>query len=68
MARGPVDPNAVKALNDLKYEIANELGLIDDIEKNKGSIKNIFFAGHVGGHMTRRMVEIAEKSLIDKNK
>ncbi len=68
MGRGPVDPNAMKALNDLKYEIANELGILDDMEKNQGSINNVFFAGHVGGHMTKRMVEIAERSLVNKNK
>ncbi len=68
MGRGPVDPNAMKALNDLKYEIANELGILDDMEKNQGSINHVFFAGHVGGHMTKRMVEIAERSLVNKNK
>jgi len=66
LAKNTVDPNAVKALNDLKYEIAMELGIIDDMQNNKGSVDNIFFAGHVGGQMTKKLVEIGEKALINK--
>ncbi len=69
LSKGPVDPNAIKALNQMKYEIANELGIVNDMDTNKGTLnsgKNVFFAGHVGGQMTRRMVEMAEKSLINK--
>ncbi|MDK2918371.1 MAG: hypothetical protein PWQ37_1104 [Candidatus Petromonas sp.] len=68
LANRPVDPNAIKALNELKYEIASELGILEDMTKNKGSIQNIFFAGHVGGHMTKRLVKMAEKELSNKNK
>lgn len=67
----PVDKNAIKALNDMKYEIAREMGITDEMQTNKGTLqsgKNIFFAGHVGGQMTRKLVEMAEKELINKNK
>lgn len=67
MSKGPVDPNAYKALNDMKYEIANELGILDDMKQSDGSIQKIFLAGHVGGQMTKRMVEMAERSMIGKN-
>lgn len=70
MTKGPIDPNAVKALNQMKYEIANELGLTKNLENNKGSLssgQNVFFGGYVGGHMTKRLVEMGEKQLTNKN-
>ena len=71
MSRNPIDPNAINALNQMKHEIANELGITNSFSNNVGSInksvKNIFYAGSVGGNMTRRLVEIAEKQLINKD-
>ncbi|RKD21456.1 Small, acid-soluble spore protein, alpha/beta type [Caminicella sporogenes DSM 14501] len=70
MPKGPIEPNAAKALNEMKYEIAHELGIIDDMEKNRktfNSGSNVLFAGHVGGQMTRRLIEMAEKELVNKN-
>lgn len=67
----PIHPNARLALNQMKYEIARELGMESDdlTSENTGlnSVQNIFFAGNVGGHMTKRLVEIGEKQLINKN-
>jgi type II secretory pathway component PulF len=72
LSRNPVDPNAINALNQMKLEIANELGITNNFANNSGSIdesvQNIFYAGSVGGNMTRRLVELGEKQLIDKNK
>ena len=67
MSKEPLDPNAIKALNEMKLEIANELGICDIFDrKNKlDSVTNIFTAGPVGGLMTRRLVEMGEKELID---
>jgi len=45
-------PEARKALENFKEEIANELGLQNETR-----------AGYVGGHMVKNMVEDAEKSL-----
>ncbi len=42
------------ALDSFKEEIAKEMGL-----------ENFTYAGYVGGHMVRRMIEMAENSLID---
>ncbi|SHK44588.1 alpha/beta-type small acid-soluble spore protein [Paramaledivibacter caminithermalis] len=67
MVKGPVDPNAIKALNEMKYEIANELGITKNFLTNKSGLdsgQNIFFGGYVGGHMTKKLVEMAEKELI----
>ncbi|WP_432662952.1 alpha/beta-type small acid-soluble spore protein [Wukongibacter baidiensis] len=71
MTKGTIDPNAVKALNDLKYEIANELGMTKNLLTNQSGInsgENSFYGGYVGGHMTKKLVEMGEKSLIDNNK
>lgn len=54
-------PNARQALNQMKLEIASELGLsnYDSIDKgNLPSRQN----GYVGGYMTRRLVEHAQQS------
>ncbi len=65
MARRPLNPNAAKALEEMKIEIANELGLANNLN-NLNPIENIFTAGPVGGMMTRNLVEMAQKQLINK--
>lgn len=67
MARKSRDPNAAKALEELKLEIANDLGLSANLNKDN-PVENIFTAGPVGGLMTRRLVEKGEKELIENNK
>ncbi len=72
MARGagrrnrPVVPNALAGLDRFKYEIANELNLPSDIV-NSGYWGNLPSAqcGAVGGHMVRRMIEAAERSMVE---
>lgn len=61
----PLDPNAAKALQDMKLEIANELG---DNLNNLDPVENIFTAGNVGGMMTRKLVEMGEEELVKRNK
>lgn len=65
MAKRPLNTNAAKALEEMKVEIANELGLTNSLTK-LNPIENIFTAGPVGGIMTRNLVEMAEKQLINK--
>ncbi len=62
------DPNAIKALKEMKLEIAQELGISEDFmnKDNINSATNIFAAGPVGGLMTRRLIEMGEKQLIDE--
>ncbi len=68
MARkGPLNPNAAKALEEMKLEIANEIGLGDGFN-NLDPVENIFTAGTVGGHMTRNMVKMGQEELLKKKK
>ncbi len=50
-----VVPGSKKALENLKYEIANELGI--SLGANQTSRLN----GSVGGEMTKRLVELGKK-------
>lgn len=70
MRSGPIDPNAREALDRLKYEIAYELGISNSFENNLSEntpVQNIYFAGNVGGQMTKRLVKMAEEELTNKN-
>ncbi|WP_053955989.1 alpha/beta-type small acid-soluble spore protein [Inediibacterium massiliense] len=67
---GPVDPNATIALNKLKYEIANELGVPHNMSANPNDYtpgQDIYLAGNVGGQMTKKLVEMGEEMLINKH-
>jgi hypothetical protein len=56
---------AKQALNSLKLEIANEIGLTDYGKIDKGNL-TARQNGYVGGYMTKRLVEMAEQQLSDK--
>jgi len=58
-------PEAKPALNNLKTEIANELGLSNYDQQDKGNL-TARQNGYVGGYMTKRLVEMAEKQLSGK--
>lgn len=58
-------------LNKLKTEFANETGI--DIAKynslNKGSLtsrQNGYVGGYIGGTMTKKLIEMGEEQLADK--
>ena len=59
-----VVPEAHKALDDMKYEIAAELGIpvYQGSEDYWGHITSRD-CGAVGGHMVRRMIAMAEQQL-----
>lgn len=68
--RQPLDPNALKALNQMREEIANDIELNNNIlGDNESDIVNtqIQMGGKVGGNMTRKLVEMGEKNLINKD-
>ena len=61
----PVKPNAKNGLNNMKTEIANELGISNYDSVDKGNL-TARQNGYVGGYMTRRLVEMAEQQLAGK--
>ncbi len=60
-----VVPEARAALNQMKAEIAGELGLANYEQVDKGNLTSRQ-NGYVGGYMTKRLVELAERSLAGK--
>ncbi|HKM28924.1 MAG TPA: alpha/beta-type small acid-soluble spore protein [Anaerovoracaceae bacterium] len=60
-----MNDSAKPALNNLKVEIANELGLSNYEQTDKGNL-TARQNGYVGGYMTKRLVEMAEQQLSGK--
>lgn len=60
-----VVPEAKAALNQMKLEIANEIGLsnYDTIDKGNLTARQ---NGYVGGYMTKKLVELAEQQMAGK--
>ena len=58
----PVKPTAKNGLNNMKTEIANELGISNYDSTDKGNL-TARQNGYVGGYMTKRLVEMAEQQL-----
>ena len=60
-----VIPEAKNALNNMKTEIANELGLTNYETMDKGNL-TARQNGYVGGYMTKKLVEMAEQQMAGK--
>ncbi|WP_066504461.1 alpha/beta-type small acid-soluble spore protein [Abyssisolibacter fermentans] len=60
-----VVPEARQALNQLKLEIANELGLSNYDQIDKGTLTSRQ-NGYVGGYMVKNLIETAENNLSNK--
>lgn len=58
-------PEARQALDQLKLEIANELGLNNYNSIDKGELPSRM-NGYVGGYMVKRLVETAQKQMVNK--
>ena len=58
-------PQAKQALNQMKLEIANELGMADYKQVDKGNL-TARQNGYVGGYMTKKLVEMAEQQMAGK--
>ncbi|HHY97664.1 MAG TPA: alpha/beta-type small acid-soluble spore protein [Firmicutes bacterium] len=65
--RSTVVPQARGALDNLKYEIANEINFPTNLIQGDywGNISSAQ-CGAVGGHMVRRMIEAAERTLAEQ--
>lgn len=57
-----VVPEAKQALNQMKTEIASELGLTNYESVDKGNL-TARQNGYVGGYMTKRLVEMAQRQM-----
>lgn len=55
-------PNARQALNQMKVEIASELGMANYETMDKGNLPSRQ-NGYVGGYMTRRLVEAGQQAM-----
>ena len=58
-------PQAKQALNQMKLEIANELGMADYQQVDKGNL-TARQNGYVGGYLTKKLVEMAEQQMAGK--
>lgn len=72
-----MDVNAKIALNNLKMEIAHEMGfnynsLTNKVESNApqntlmGQAENVLAGEQVGGQISKKLVEMSEQALIQK--
>lgn len=61
--RRTVLPEAESALDRLKYEVAGELGLLDDVRRKGWGNMTTHEVGKIGGHMVRTLIRRAEESL-----
>lgn len=59
----PLLPSAERALDQLKYEVAEDLGLDDDIKERGWGNMTTREVGKIGGNMVKRLVQKAEQDL-----
>ena len=60
-----VVPQANQAVNQMKLERANELGISNYQQMDKGNL-TARQNGYVGGYMTKKLVEMAEQQMAGK--
>lgn len=54
--------NAKNAMDNMKYEIANEIGV--NLKKGYNGDLTSREAGYVGGYMVKKMIEDSEKNMV----
>ena len=57
----PEVPQAREALNNMKYEIASELGI--NLKQGYNGDLPSRQAGYIGGYMVKRLIENAERAM-----
>jgi small acid-soluble spore protein F (minor alpha/beta-type SASP) len=65
--RRVLNPNAQEALDHLKHEVAQELGLDDDIQQKGWGEMTTREVGKIGGGMVRKMIRFAEAEMAARN-
>ena len=63
-ASRPEVPQAKEALNNMKYEIARELGI--NLKQGYNGDLTAKENGYVGGYMVKRLIEQAERQMAGK--
>ncbi len=61
----PLLPESERALDRLKYEVAEDLGLDDDIQEKGWANMTTRQVGKIGGNMVRRLIKRAERDLAE---
>jgi hypothetical protein len=61
-----VVPEAKQALNNMKFEIANELGI--NLKQGYNGDMPSRQAGYIGGYMVKRLIEQAERAMSTSQK
>lgn len=64
--RSHANPKADAALDRMKYEVAGELGLKDDIDQRGWENMTTREVGKIGGNMVKKLIKKAEESLTDE--
>ena len=54
-------PEARQAMNNMKYEVANELGI--NLKQGYNGDLTSREAGNIGGNMVKKMIEAQEKAM-----
>lgn len=62
-----IDFNNLTPEEQLKYEIAKEIGVFDEVLKNGWKSLSAKDTGKIGGLMTKRKREINKEALINSN-
>lgn len=75
MSKRTLVPEAMGKLEKFKMEVAEDMGLNNVQNKNVNmadmpsqTVNKIKNSGNIGGEMVRRMVEAAEKNMVDNDK
>lgn len=61
--RRTVVPGAEQVLDRFKYEVASELGILNQVQNQGWDNMTTREVGQVGGQMVKRMLQEAERSL-----
>jgi hypothetical protein len=59
-----VVPEARQALNNMKYEVANQIGV--NLKQGYNGDLTTREAGYIGGYMVKKMIEAQERSMSGK--
>lgn len=62
-SRKPVAPQAENALDQMKFEVASELGIANQVRSQGWSTMTSADCGRVGGQMVRKMIQQYESTL-----